>query len=290
MPNYINKLYDPSQAQQQAVNNMLNVANMQETRKRNKLAERQDKRLQAEHDFKMLAIPFAWEQQKLGHIRDISKQLIGLPAEQRAARYKQVIQLAETPIADHPELGPLGVVNSAYFMDPKEFGELDQKQQLDYVKLLSYSADALASLDLESSKARNKATQIAAEHTAKLAQIKAKGSADIDLAQEKGKQDRLTEKTKQSTGNADKRQARVDKLQKEVARLAEVRQKIRKGDKMDQVMKLLSLSKNAGINMDENTGMEEALKKIDQYEKWLRKELRGLEKGSNAKDPLNLGL
>ena len=76
---------------------------------------------------------------------------------------------------------------------------------------------------------------------------------------------------------------------KEVARLVTVRERIRKGDKMDQIIKLIDKNARDQLGLAGNETIDEALAKIDDYEKWLRGEIRRLEGGgSDDKDPLSL--
>jgi hypothetical protein len=74
----------------------------------------------------------------------------------------------------------------------------------------------------------------------------------------------------------------IAKHRKEVARLATVRQRIRKGDAIDQVIKLMDKDAREAMGVGEDTTIVEAIAKIDDYEKWLRKQIRELESGGSG--------
>ncbi len=84
------------------------------------------------------------------------------------------------------------------------------------------------------------------------------------------------------------------KYRKEVARLAEVRERIRKGDKWDQIVKMISAQDPEAKNIlgGGSDTKEEAIEKINDYERWLRNQIRQLETGETAttgeNDPLGL--
>jgi hypothetical protein len=283
MPNYVNTLVDPAGVAKNSFNNMLNMYQLKETRKKNKLMEAQNTREQEKFDIEMKLFPFRFVQLKENNIRDIAKNISGLPTNERARKYGDMIQIAQTPITEHPGLGPLGVIDPTNFLSPDEFSKMDEEQQKQYLNLISYTADDVAKLNLSDKKLAAKADEIMLRHDNRLQEIKAQKAADIELERVKQEGKGATdEKTKQN---------RIDKYHKEIAGLASVRERIRKGDdlyKLGQMMSAFSGKKNLAIGKD--SSIENALAKVDEYEAWLREQLRKLEggEGGGSDDPLGI--
>lgn len=83
---------------------------------------------------------------------------------------------------------------------------------------------------------------------------------------------------KPTAESSNKVQQRIDNYHKELARLPSVRDKIKKGDQLYQIGQMMaSLSGNSLLKMDDNTSIDDAMKKIDMYEKWLGDRLYKLE-------------
>lgn len=93
---------------------------------------------------------------------------------------------------------------------------------------------------------------------------------------------------KKTSATADKTQARIDRLRKEMPRLASLREQIKKGDKLEQILKILSPEARDQMGIGPNESKEAAIAKIDEYEKWVRIQLRQAESGSGSDDPLGL--
>jgi hypothetical protein len=275
MPNYVNTLADPAGAARNSFNTMLDIYQLKEMRKRNKLMESRDTREQEKFDIEMKLFPFRFVQLKENNIRDIAKNISGLPTNERARKYADMIKVAQTPITEHQGLGPLGVIDSKNFLSQDEFSKMDDKQQKQYLNLISYTADDVAKLNLSDKKLAAKADEIMLRHDNRLQEIKAQKAADIDLERVKQEGKGATdEKTKQN---------RIDKYHKEIAGLASVRERIRKGDdlyKLGQMMSAFSGKKNLAIEKD--SSIENALAKVDEYEAWLRERLRKLEGGEDG--------
>lgn len=102
------------------------------------------------------------------------------------------------------------------------------------------------------------------------------------------KQDAIDVARAKKAAGTDKTQARIDRLRKEVPRLAKLREDIRKGDKMDQLIKMMSPELQSEMGFAGNETKEEAIAKIDAYEKWIRTQLRGIELKGSPEDPLGL--
>lgn len=88
---------------------------------------------------------------------------------------------------------------------------------------------------------------------------------------------------------SDKTQARIDRLRKEAPRLAKMKEDIRKGTTMDQIIAIMTAADpEMAKEMQLKSGdtKEAAIAKIDEYERWTRKELRRLEVSGSSSDPL----
>jgi hypothetical protein len=301
MPNYVNTLVDPAGVAKNSFNNMLNMYQLKETRKRNKLMEAQNTREQEKFDIEMKLFPFRFVQLKENNIRDIAKNISGMPTDERARKYADMIKVAQTPITEHPGLGPLGVIDPKNFLSQDEFVKMDDKQQKQYLALISYTADDVAKLNLSDKELAAKADEIMLRHDNRLQEIKAQKAADIDLERfkQEGKGanklqeikaqkaadielERVKQEGKGATDEKTK-QNRIDKYHKEIAGLASVRERIRKGDdlyKLGQMMSAISGKKKLAIEKD--SSIESALAKVDEYEAWLRERLRKLEGGEDG--------
>lgn len=291
MANYMNQLVDPNKYSQQNMNNLMNVMQLREGRRRTDLMEKQDARRKQEFDIKMMTVPFEYTKIKSRHVAQAAHKISALPPAQRAKQYNNLVnKLVPTPIAEHPQLGKLGVLPQEHFLGPDEFVKLDDAKQRQYLKMISTTATEASKLNLADKKAALKERELLLKAKNELEKIRAQEKSDISVEKVKQTGRMELEKSKQRGGPAaDKRQNRIDKYQKEVARLATVREKIRKGDdlfKIGQIMARVSGDQSLATNKDE--GVESALKKVDQYEKWLRKRLKKLETKSTDDDPLGL--
>jgi hypothetical protein len=304
MPNYVNQLIDPVRSQQQATNALAGANTARMVEDRNALAAQQQGRLDEQWELQKAMAPTNFLQLKQNHISRYAKNISSLPPNQRVAKYNELVnKIAPSPITEHEELGPLGAMDPGEFLAPEQFAKLNPKQQSEYLKSLAYSADALSKIDLADKKHTQKIAEIEAKYNNDLAKIGIKKAADIEVEKvktagdisvekertagdiakekEKGRQDRLT-KAEQGT---EKTQKRLDTYQKEIARLAEVRQRIRKGDKLDAIAKMMAALGDSPVQLTAEDGQEEALKKIDQYEAWLKRRINELSAGDN---PLGL--
>jgi hypothetical protein len=304
MPNYVNQLIDPVRSQQQATNALAGANQARLGEDRNALIAQQQGRLDEQWELQKAMAPAEFSKLKHSHVSRYAKNIASLPFNQRVAKYNELVnKIAPAPITEHEELGPLGSIDPGEFLPPEEFAKLNPKQQAQYLNSLAYSADAISKLNLADKKHANAIAEIKERHKNDLAKIgiekkadievdKAKTAGDIEVEKvrtagdiakekEKGRQDRLT-KAEQGT---EKTQKRLDTYQKEIARLAEVRQRIRKGDKLDAIAKMMAALGDSPVQLTAEDGVEEALKKIDKYEAWLQRRINELSAGDN---PLGL--
>lgn len=318
MANYVNRLVDPAEPQQQSLNNLMGVAQFKMGQERNQM-DRQRLGMQQEQlgiqkeelglrqekqSWERLEIPFAYTKMKTHQMSQIAKNIMGLPAPQRTAKYNDLMtKVAPMPITTHPQLGLLGVFNPDNFLSPESFAALSDEQQQQYLELVAFTSDDIAKLKLSDANAKAKVDEINLNHSNKLKEITHQKNALIEVEgvkqegrlaveQEKTAGDLEVAKTKGTEGGgADKVQNRIDKYRKEVAGLASVRERIRKGDdlyQLGQMMAQMSGKKNLAIG--QNSNVDDALKKVDEYERWLRVRLRELEGEDEDDNPLGLDL
>jgi hypothetical protein len=303
MPNYVNQLIDPVRSQQQATNALAGANQARLGEDRNALIAQQQGRLDEQWELQKAMAPAEFSKLKHSHVSRYAKNIASLPFNQRVAKYNELVnKIAPAPITEF-EGRKLGSIDPGEFLPPEEFAKLDPNQQAQYLNSLAYSADALSKIDLADKKHTQKIAEIEAKYNNDLAKIGIEKAADIEVEKvktagdisvekertagdiakekEKGRQDRLT-KAEQGT---DKTQKRLDTYQKEIARLAEVRQRIRKGDKLDAIAKMMAALGDSPVQLTAEDGVEEALKKIDKYEAWLQRRINELSAGDN---PLGL--
>jgi len=198
MANYANALVDPNQYQQQSVNNFMNAMQIKQAGQRNELAAQAGAREQQMSDLEMMAVPIKFTQMKAQHISQIAKNISGLPEKQRSAKYADLVnKVAPAPMTTHPQLGPLGVVDSKDFVAPEEFVNMTDEQQKEYLEVLSYTSSELAKIKLSDKEALNKEKQVLLESKEKMAQIREKGKIDMAIWGQKGQNALALENEKQ---------------------------------------------------------------------------------------------
>jgi hypothetical protein len=210
MPNYFNQYVDPGAAMNNSVNALLTAKQVEQTDKRNQLMESAGQREQEKWDIEKMMIPTKFEQVKQGHVAQMAKSMLGLPEDQRATKYADLInKVIPTPVATHPEIGPLGAGNPDTYLPVEEFNSLSDEQQKDYLRLLAYDSETFARLDLATQKGALEAQKIMDEH---------KNKRDEILF--KSRQDRVTEGVK-TKGKMEverlKQEGRIDLEEKKAA-------------------------------------------------------------------------
>ena len=322
--NYFNAMVDPNAGIQQGINQLISIKGLQEEQKRTNIMERGQTIQDEKAALEKAGASVKFIQIKSSHIASIAKNLLGLPREQRAAKYMQLVnEVAPTPIGTHPEYGPLGVVDSDGYVDPDVFKSFTDEQQEKYLELIAFDADEIAKLRLEDKEAFNKAAQIEATHQGKRDEIilsgtqgrlteKEKGRQQRLTAEEKGRQDRLTERlTAEEKGRQDRlteevknkgkgspgakeNQDRIDKYRKSIVDMESEILAIRQGktDKLDKLGELFALASGKRLKVDSDgdneKAKERAINAVEDYIKWVRKQLRKLELGAVGDDPLRL--
>lgn len=248
-----------------------------------------------EFELEMMKVPVQFAQMKLTHLSKMAGEISTLPQNARAQRYNQMVnEVAPSPVGTHGKLGPLGVISPTEFMPVDEFVKLSDEQQTAYLDTISMSSDQIAKVNVEDRKAQNKIDSIFAEADKRMQQIKASGQEERkteDLKQRNRLDLEMTKQKGRSDTSAKENQDRIDRYRKEISNLAAVRERIRKGDSMYQIsQQMQALDPNMKLDIPANASVEEAIKKVDEYESWLRKRLKkmGDTDSNDENDPLGL--
>lgn len=187
MPNYFS---NPATAGRRSLNALATAAQLSQSGQRNGLARRKsaDTAVEIQADFHQL---------KAGHISKVASSLISLPADQRSRQYGILMnKVIPAPIAEHPVLGPLGASETDQYIQPEDFVKLSDEQQVSYLKALALDSDDFAKVNLAEEKGKIKTQEIINRHAAKIKEITAGGSTDIDVAREKGEIEMRTAREK----------------------------------------------------------------------------------------------
>jgi len=165
MPNYVNALVNPGDAMQGSLNTL---AGVKRSRQLDNQLNQSQQRLDIEKQdayIRGVGVPLRFQQMKSQNMADIATKIMQLPQDQRFQRYRDLIEkVAPMPIATNDKLGPLGVVDPKYYIDPETFKNMAPDKQDDYLKTIAYDHKAIADLDLTTKKGFLQAEKIAKEY------------------------------------------------------------------------------------------------------------------------------